>query len=199
MNQKNFKKIFIFLHKIENLKTTIRFASVKNALNDSVADHSWRLAVMVFLVAEELKLKLDKYRTIKLALIHDLGGDVDYRQVATGKISEAEKQKFFQSNINKLKVNLPSKLAKEIGNLWNEFNECKTKEAKFVKAMEKLETLSHIYEAGHKTYTNPELIPNYADQAIKDFPELTDLLKIIKQQFKLEFKQAKIPWKETYD
>ena len=84
-------------------------------------------------------------------------------------------------------------------NLWNEYEKGSTGEAKFVKALDKLETLTHLIEAGYKTYDRPEMIVNYADKAVKEFPELKGVLKIIKQKIKVEFDKGGIPWKEEYD
>ena len=101
--------------------------------------------------------------------------------------------------IRQIKNSLPPKIGEEIANLWNEYDERSTREAKFVKALDKLETLTHLIETGYKTYDRPELIANYADKTVKDFPELTDMLKIIKRKLKSEFKKGNIPWKEEYE
>lgn len=170
---------------------------------ESSADHSWRLALMAFVVAEELKLNIDLKHAVKLALIHDIAeavtGDIDDTLIAEGKITREEKQKCEIQAIKKLANTLPPKIGKEIYSLWKEFEEGLTKEAKFIRALDKLETLSHLVKTGHKTYGKPGVIPNYADKAVKEFPGLTNVLKIIKRKLKDEFGKGNIPWKKEYD
>jgi len=74
-----------------------------------------------------------------------------------------------------------------------------TPEARFVKALDKIETLTQIAEAGHKIYDAPEFIANYADQAVRNFPLLEGMLKIVKRKLKAEFKKGRILWKKEYD
>ena len=82
---KNIKQIFDFLHKVENLKRTYRFKTIKNIEGDSVADHTWRLTLMTFIIADELKLDINILKSLKLALTHDIPesitDDIDARLV----------------------------------------------------------------------------------------------------------------------
>jgi hypothetical protein len=47
--------------------------------------------------------------------------------------------------------------------------------------------LTQLAESGYKIYDKPELIANYANKAVKKFPELLDMLKIVKRKLKDEF------------
>jgi putative hydrolase of HD superfamily len=204
-NQENLERIFDFLHRAGKLKSSFRYSEIKNGMQrkESSADHSWRLTLMVFVITSKLKLNIDTEKALKMALVHDLAeaitGDIDYILIAEGKISKEEKQKAEIEAIKKLRNSLGSETGEEVYNLWNEFGECSTKEAKFVNALDKMETLTHLVETGYKTYDKPEFIANYADKAVKNFPELTGMLKIIKQDLKEEFRKGNIPWKEEYD
>lgn len=200
----NLEKIIKFLNIVGKLKTTYRYGETASKKGDSSAAHSWRLALMIFILAKELKLKkLDILKAVKIALIHDLAeaitGDIDMVLIKEGIISKKEKHKNELQAINKIKKSLPGILGKEIHNLWLEYEKGKTKEAKFVKALDKLETLTQTIELGHKEYTYPEYIPNYADKAVTNYPELTQFLKILKNKLKLEFKKGNIPWKKEYE
>lgn len=55
-NTENLEKIFDFFHQAEKLKTTIRFLESKDIVQESSAAHSWRLSLMVFVLANELDL-----------------------------------------------------------------------------------------------------------------------------------------------
>lgn len=203
INPENFEKILDFFQQAERLKSTIRFSERKKTIRESSAAHSWRLALMVFVIAAELKLNLNIEKALKIAIIHDLAesitGDIDYILIAERKVSKDEKRKFEEDAMQKIKSSLPNKTGEEIYNLWKEFENSSTYEAKFVKAIDKIETLTHLLKVGYKVYTRPKLIPNYADVAVRGFPELIGILKIIKQKLKSEFEKGGIPWKEEYD
>lgn len=119
--------------------------------------------------------------------------------IKKGIISKKEKYKNELQAINKIKKSLPGILGKEIHNLWLEYEKGKTKEAKFVKALDKLETLTQTIELGHKEYTYPEYIPNYADKEVSNCPELLEMYKVLKNKLKLEFKKGDIDWQEEYE
>jgi putative hydrolase of HD superfamily len=201
--QKDIEKIFVFLQSIEKLKTTLRYNQTTSGRKESSAEHSWRLAVTAMITAQELRLDINSDHAIKIALVHDLAeaitGDIDAIQVAEGKFSKADKKQGEQAAIAQLMSALPPTTAKEIGNLWHEYDQCTTREAKFIKALDKIETLTQLVESGYKTYDKPEFIPNYADRAVKEFPELLPMLKILKHKLKQEFSKGNIPWKKEYD
>ncbi|PIV46762.1 hypothetical protein COS21_03665 [bacterium (Candidatus Gribaldobacteria) CG02_land_8_20_14_3_00_41_15] len=198
MNGNNLEKIFDFLHLVENLKSTLRYNFTKSGRKESSADHSWRLSLMLFILIKELKIAVDTEKSIKMALVHDLAksitGDIDAVLVAEGKVSKQEKQKLELEAMTKIKAALPQEIGEEIYSLWKEYEDASTKEAKCVKAVDKLETLTQLAEAGYKTYDKPQFIANYADKAVGDFPELKEALAIIKRKLKDEFIKGGIPW-----
>jgi len=203
MESKNLERIFNFLHQAEHLKSTLRYNLLTTGRRESSAEHSWRLALTVFIVATELKIRLNQDRAIRIALVHDLAeavtGDIDAVKIGRKEFSKIEKSRLEMQAIQKIKDSLPLKLGRDIYNLWLEYEEGLTPEARFVKALDKIETLTQIAEAGHKTYDAPEFIANYADQAVRNFPLLEGMLKIVKRKLKAEFKKGRILWKKEYD
>ena len=117
----NIKKIFDFLHEVEGLKSSTRYCRTKTGRQESTAEHSWRLSLMVPIVAKELSLNLDVNHAIKLAIFHDLAeavtGDIDAITIAKGDVSRDEKRKLEIVAMNKLKNLLPEDLGKEIYDL----------------------------------------------------------------------------------
>jgi len=202
-NLGNLEKIFDFLHKIENLKSTLRYSKTTSGRKESTAEHSWRLALITFIIADELKLDIDVNRSIKIALVHDIAealtGDIDAVSIAEGKVSKEEKERQEIEAIINLKKTLPETIGKEISDLWYEYNNSNTKEAKFIKALDKIETLTQLAESGYKIYDKPEFIANYANKSVKAFPELLDTLKILKRKLKAEFDKGNIEWKPEYN
>lgn len=161
------------------------------------------MAMMVFVIAKNLKLYLDINKSVMLALVHDIvesiTGDIDAIKVAKGIVTAEEKEKNELLAIEFLRKTLPTEIGNGISELWHEFNDEKTVEARFVVAMDKIETLTQLAEAGHKCYDVPEFIANYADQSVKQFPALIPVLKKVKQLLKQEFIKGNIPWYDQYD
>ena len=60
------------LHVAERLKDTPRHCTTTKGRTESVAEHSWRLALMAFLLREEFPA-LDTGKVVQMCLIHDLG------------------------------------------------------------------------------------------------------------------------------
>ncbi len=199
----NINRLFNFFVIAGKLKKTIRFSAAKYIDGDSSADHSWRLALMVFTVAKELKLGLNIEKAMKIALIHDIAegitGEIDARVVFNGKISKKTKHIKEARAMKKIRDVLPKKQGEEAFELWTDYEEDRNEEAKFVKALDKMETLVTLLEAGWKKYDLPEMIPNYADKAVKNFPKLEKTLKMIKMEIKKEFKKGEIPWRKKYE
>jgi len=196
-------KIFNFFEQAGKLKEVERYNEKRNGIKESAADHSWRLALMAFAIAQELNLNLDILKAVKIALVHDIAesvtGDIDAVLIMEGKFSKEEKKKEEMEAMGKIKNIAPEEIGGEIYSLWEEYETGETWEARFIKALDKLETLAHLSESGYKTYDKPELIPRYADEAVKNFPELLPLLKIVKQKLKEEFIKGGFEWKEEYD
>jgi len=199
----NLEKIFSFLSHAGKLKDVLRYNEKRNGTKESVADHSWRLALMVFTIAEELKISVDILKSIKMALAHDIAesitGDIDAVLIMEGKVLKEEKKKEEIKAMEEIKKIAPEKIGLEIYDLWNEYEKSETREARFIKALDKLETLMHLAESGHKTYDKPDLIPTYADEAVKNFPELLPMLKIVKRKLKDEFIKGGFEWKVEYE
>jgi putative hydrolase of HD superfamily len=183
----------------EQLKNVVRY---KNSTNDiekeSVAEHSWRVAFMVMIVSEELNLKLDVLRAIEIAMVHDLveaiTDDIDSVLVRQGIVSSADKQNGEIEAIAQIEADFGANLGKMIRSLWEEFEFQKTKEALLVQALDKIEAMSHMTLVGLKNCNHAFDIPNYANGAVEEIPELDELLSAVKAELKIEFAKNNIPW-----
>lgn len=134
-------KILEFLKFSEKLKTQKRDLLLSNGENESVADHSWHLALMALIVHPYLEEKVDLLKVLKMILIHDLPeaeiGDIPYSKSIENPYLKEQKDREEKEQIDKIKQMI--KEGEEIFVLWNEYKERKTKEAKFVKALDTLE------------------------------------------------------------
>jgi putative hydrolase of HD superfamily len=202
----NLEKIFDFLKISGNLKNVYRYGDVEILNDESTADHSWRLALVAMIFIKELNLKINTEHALKLAIIHDLPesitGDITANRTMVDSKLRKEKEKNEIKAINRLKNLLPEIQGSEIHKLWHDYEYSKTKEAKFIKALDKIEAYINWIEAGYKYIVKcggPHLVAIYPDEAVKDFPKLIPTLRILKQKMKKEFKKGGIEWKKEYE
>lgn len=196
--------VFNFLQQVGNLKFSYRFgAHPKMAHKESVAAHSWRLSMMVMVLLEDLKLDLNRQKCLELAIVHDIvesiAPDIDFVLIAKGKITKDYKLEKEKEAIEKLKLMLSDRVGDNLLNLWYEYAKKETREARFVYAMDKLETLSTLLEFGFEYIDEPGFIANYADDSVNNFLELKPILKEIKARLKDEYIRGGLKWKNEYD
>jgi putative hydrolase of HD superfamily len=128
-----------FLRDAERLKTVTRSAFTTTGEVESVAEHSWRLALMATLLAPQFP-EVDGARLVRMCLIHDLGeaigGDVPAPEQARRRASGDEEGKAAAERRDLLTLlqPLPQALRDEIIGLWDEYEDAKTPEAKLAKA-----------------------------------------------------------------
>lgn len=146
-----------FLNIIEKLKCNTRHSWTSNGRHESVAEHSWRLAVMALLCKDEYPdINIDK--VIKMALIHDLG------EAVTGDVPAFYKTNADELNetnaIQSLLNNLPSEFQNEFSQLFNEMRTLSSPEAKLLKALDNLEAVISHNEADLDTWIPLEYTEN---------------------------------------
>lgn len=138
-----------FLGQIEKLKCNTRHSWTSSGRHESVAEHSWRLAMMAYLVKDELP-ELDHDKVILMCLIHDLG------EAVTGDIPTFEKtsqdEVIENHAVAQLFSGLPEPYYTELTTLFTEMEEQQTPEAKLYKALDKLEALIQHNEADLSTW-----------------------------------------------
>ena len=146
----NIDKVIRFIKEIENLKSVTRIAWTKTGRRESTAEHSWRLAMLLMVLREDFK-DLDIDKAIKMSLVHDLGELYDGDISAKLQNDNDNKAYMEEKAMRRMLTTLPDGISEKIYDLWKEYNECCTKEAKLVKAMDKLETIVQ-----HNQGDNPE-------------------------------------------
>lgn len=128
-----------FFSLVTNLKTIkrkgwIEKASVQNP--ESVADHTFSMAVMSMILAELQSLNVEK--VVKMSLIHDLAESVT-GDFTPHEISKEQKAELEEKIMTQIITKLPKKLQAEYQSLWDEFQEMKTNESILVHEVDKLE------------------------------------------------------------
>jgi len=200
----DFNNLYDFFEIVGKLKATYRFSEVPAMANkESSADHSWRLGLMGFILAEELELDIDICHAIKIALVHDLAesivGDVDIRLIFENKVHKDKKLEDELQAMKKICSNLSEKQSKLIMDLWNEYEEGVSREAKFIKALDKIEGLTYLSEVGRDGFDNAELIGLYGNKEAKNFPEIIPFFRTLKKKLRKLCIDKGYEWKKEYD
>ncbi|MCR4839327.1 MAG: HD domain-containing protein [Eubacterium sp.] len=175
MNPREYLEI---LHVAERLKDTPRHCTTTKRRTESVAEHSWRISLMAFLLKHEFE-DLDINKVVEMCLIHDLGecftGDIP-TFIKTDSDREVE-----DSLLSQWVKSLPAELSGEMAALYKEMDAQETKEAKLYKSLDKLEALIQHNESPLDTWSENEyeLNKTYAFDTVAFSEWLTDLRKVI--------------------
>lgn len=142
MNLGNILQQIEFIREIDKLKYIQRKTRLFNSdRNENDAEHSWHLAVMAIVLAGHSNVPVDILKVVKMVLIHDIveidAGDTfiyDTQKNHTNTDDErlAAKRIFGM---------LPAEQASELIAVWEEFEAGETSEARFARAMDRLEPL----------------------------------------------------------
>ena len=166
------------LHVAERLKDTPRHCTTTKRRTESVAEHSWRISLMAFLLRHEFP-DIDINRVVDMCLIHDLG------ECFTGDIptfikSDADRE-VEDSLLNQWVRSLPEKLSGDFADLYKEMDAQETKEAKLYKALDKLEALIQHNESPLDTWSENEFELNktYAFDTVAFSSWLTELREAV--------------------
>ena len=119
-------------------------------LPETVASHSWRMAVMALQKEDELKkLGVDVNQVVQMCLLHDVSeaivGDIvpEHHQITNKKISKQEKHLLEMQAVK----NMADKYGfKKLKTIFNEYEEQKTLESVVVKNLDKFDILLQAYE-----------------------------------------------------
>jgi putative hydrolases of HD superfamily len=147
--------LFAFLHLAEQLKNETRHSWTSKRRHESVAEHTWRTSLMAYVLAPHLSFSVDLCKTLKMVIIHDIVEALacDVPVFATGP--ETEKKE--REAILAIRKMLNSAVGDEIFMLWHEFEQSESSEAKFAKALDKMEANLQHNEAEIETWTKDDL------------------------------------------
>lgn len=140
------KKQIEFIIEIDKLKQVFRRSYITDgSRRENDTEHSWHLAVMVTLLSEYAAEPIDLLRTLKMVLIHDIvevdaGDTIVYDTGAREQVEKVE-----QAAADRLFGMLPEDQATEFRALWDEFEARATPEAKFARALDRLQPIMLNY------------------------------------------------------
>lgn len=131
-----------FIKEIDKIKFIQRKTKLFNSdRRENDAEHSWHLAMMAVVLSEHSDNKIDLLKVIKMVLIHDIveidaGDTFLYDKVKNHDNTEEEKK-----CAERIFGILPEKQATEFIEVWSEFENGTSNEAKFAKSLDNLEPI----------------------------------------------------------
>jgi putative hydrolase of HD superfamily len=136
-----------FIADAGRLKRLCRTGWVESGVADpeSVADHSYRVALIAMVLSDSQKL--DTLKAVRMALLHDLAegeiGDLTPTQKGSDVVQFRMKE---DEAMDKLLNKLPPNIRAANSSAWLEFSEGKTPEAQLVRDCDKLEMVIQAWE-----------------------------------------------------
>ena len=177
------KKVFdpiTFFSLVGKLKKTPRTGWLMHGLInvESIAEHSFRVTTMAYLLANDLRCNSSKL--VKMALIHDLAeimtGDIVSEHGLEIDLQGREKKVIIEGNeIKKISSLIPH--GSEMNILWKEYEDKKTREARILKQLDKLEMTMQALE--YENPRNPNHLKEFWENAKKyiNHPLILNLFK----------------------
>ena len=142
-----------FLLEMDKLKSIVRQTYLADgSRKENDAEHSWHLAMMVFLLAEYSNEPIDVLKTMKMVMLHDVieidAGDTYAYDTAGNKTKRLREVAAAQ----RIFTLLPDDQAAEFRGLWDEFEAMETIEAKFANTLDKMQPLLLNHASGGKSW-----------------------------------------------
>ena len=129
-----------FILEIDKMKEILRQNYLADgSARENDADHSWHLAMMALILSEYSNEKVDVTRVVPMVLTHDLveidAGDT-YAYDEEGKQTQRVREVKAADRIYGI---LPEDQGEKLRELWEEFEEAQTPEAKFAHVMDNVQ------------------------------------------------------------
>lgn len=132
--------LLAFLRHAGRLKTVTRTSWTSEGKQESTAEHTWRMGLFALSLRPWFP-ELDFGRVLALALVHDLGEAINGDISAVLQAGAPPKLDQERRDLLELLAPAPGEIRRDFLALWEEYNAAATPEAKFVKAVDKLETI----------------------------------------------------------
>ncbi|XP_077238224.1 metal-dependent phosphohydrolase [Tasmannia lanceolata] len=136
-----------FLSLCHRLKTTKRTGWIRRGIQDpeSIADHMYRMGLMALIAADIPGINRD--RCVKMAIVHDIAEAIVGDITPSDGVPKEEKSRREQEALDHMCMLLGERSrAKEIYELWMEYEENSSPEAKVVKDFDKVEMILQALE-----------------------------------------------------
>ena len=143
-----------FLREADQLKTVLRQSTLIDvSRQENSAEHSWHLALMALVLQGHAPPGTDISRVVAMVVLHDLveidAGDLF---VYAGEEAQARQEVAERVAADRIFALLPAPQAAMFRALWDEFEERRTQEAKFARALDRLQPMLVNYQTGGGTW-----------------------------------------------
>ena len=154
-----------FIREAERLKNVLRTAYTSEGRHESTAEHSWRLALLAAVLTGE-RPELDMQRVVLMCLIHYLGEAFDGDVPAIAQLTRL----------------LPPEAGATIREIWEEYEACQTPEARWVKALDKAETIIQHNQGANPAGFDYAFNLTYGSEYFDDGALLSDLRLLLDEE-----------------
>jgi len=203
-------KVIKFFIEVGKLKTMPRRGWVIREVKDpeSIAEHTFRVAIMAWVLAEKKDKKLKLEKLLKMALVHDLcevyAGDITpYDSILPKdkkkrrellktwpRFTEKEKKRLAESKFKKEKAgleklirNLPPRLKHEVMALWLDYENGQSPEGRFFKHADRLESFLQAAEYWKGNKNVPQKPYWIQARELHDDPVILEFINQIDKEF----------------
>lgn len=121
---------------------------------ESVADHSYNMAIMA-MVLSDLK-GLDTQKILKMALLHDLAESV-IGDLTPDEIPRKDKVQLENQTMAEILSKLPTKIARDYTKIWEEYQQGNSNDASLVHEVDRLEMALQAKKYITEGYPNEKL------------------------------------------
>lgn len=141
-NNERLQKQLDFILELDQLKYITRQSYVADgSRHENDAEHSWHLALMAMLLSEYANEPVDVLHVVKMVLIHD-AVEIDAGDTyAYDDVGNATKREREESAADRIFNILPEDQAKEMRDIWEEFEANETPEARFANALDRIQPI----------------------------------------------------------
>ncbi|WP_054956434.1 HD domain-containing protein [Paenibacillus dakarensis] len=153
MNER-FMRQLEFIREVDKLKSIVRRSYLTDgSRRENDAEHTWHIALMAAVLEEHAgEERPDLLRVLRMLLIHDLveidAGDT-FAYDVKGYLDKFDREQIAAKRIFQI---LPEDQGRGMMELWLEFEEESSNEAKFAAAMDRLQPILHNYATEGKSW-----------------------------------------------
>ncbi|GAB5440401.1 MAG: HD domain-containing protein [Fuerstiella sp.] len=140
IEQPDIERRLAFVKRAERLKDTLRSGYTAGGRVESVADHTWRLTLLIITFAD-LMPGVDLLRLLRICILHDLGEAIDGDIPAPSQVGVASKSEKERADFESLLEGLPEPLRADFSSLWDDYEYVQSDEARIAQAFDKIETI----------------------------------------------------------
>ena len=162
---------FAFLNEADRLKSVMRATTLCDGSRvENSGEHSWHLALYALVLADQAAPGVDINRVIKMLLVHDLVeidvGDVPIHSANGAAHGSADTQAAEARAADRIFGLLPNDLRDDLRATWEEFEAAETAEARFAKALDRVQPVMANLQSGGGTWATYNVTADQLDTRV---------------------------------